>query len=56
MVYAKSTPQTPCGWQLIIDRLDATGCLDQYETIQDPADWSRSRDGGPRKLVREDLK
>jgi len=47
---------TPCGWQLIIDRLEATGCLDQYETILEPADWSNSRDGGPRKLVREDLK
>lgn len=48
--------KTPCGWQLIVDRLEATGCLDQYETILEPADWSRSRDGGPRKLVREDLK
>ena len=45
-----------CGWQLIIDRLEATGCLDQYERILEPADWSRSRDGGPRKLVREDLR
>jgi hypothetical protein len=45
-----------CGWQLIVDRLDATGCLDQYEKILEPADWSRSRDGGPRKLVREDLR
>jgi ferredoxin len=49
-------PATPCGWQLIIDRLEATGCLDQYETILEPADWSRSREGGPRKLIREDLK
>jgi len=47
---------TPCGWQLIIDRLDATGCLDQYETIREPNDWSRARDGGPRRLIREDLK
>ncbi len=47
---------TPCGWQLIIDRLEATGCLDQYETILEPADWSGARDGGPRTLVREDLK
>lgn len=47
---------TPCGWQLIIDRLEATGCLDQYETILEPADWSSARDGGPRKLIREDLK
>jgi hypothetical protein len=45
-----------CGWQLIVDRLEATGCMDQYETIMEPVDWSKSRDGGLRKLVREDLK
>jgi hypothetical protein len=49
-------PETACGWQLIVDRLEATGCLDQYEVILEPADWSKSRDGGPRKLIREDLK
>jgi len=54
--FCEIDPQTPCGWQLIIDRLEATGCLDQYEVILEPADWSRSRDGGPRKLVREDLR
>ncbi len=54
--FCEVDPQTPCGWQLIIDRLEATGCLDQYEVILEPKDWSRSRDGGLRKLVREDLK
>ena len=54
--FCEIDPATPCGWQIIIDRLDATGCLDQYETILEPADWSKSRDGGPRKLIREDLK
>jgi ferredoxin len=49
-------PDTPCGWQMIIDRLEATGCMDQYETIIEPADWSKSRDGGPRKYIREDMK
>jgi ferredoxin len=48
--------EVSCGWQLIIDRLDALGCLENYEKILEPADWSKSRDGGPRKLVREDLK
>jgi len=48
--------ETKCGWQLIVDRLEALGCLDQYETILEPADWSKSRDGGLRKLLREDLK
>jgi hypothetical protein len=54
--FCEVDPATKCGWQLIIDRLEATGCLDQYETILEPADWSKSRDGGPRKYVREDLK
>ena len=54
--FCEVDPQTPCGWQLILDRLEATGCLDQYEVILEPADWSKSRDGGPRRLIREDLK
>jgi alpha-L-arabinofuranosidase len=41
---------------MIIDRLEETGCMDQYEVILEPADWSKSRDGGLRKLIREDLK
>lgn len=49
-------PDTPCGWQLIVERLEAQGLLDRYEEIQEPADWSKARDGGPRKVVREDLK
>jgi hypothetical protein len=47
---------TPCGWQLIVERLEARGELERYEEIQEPADWSNARDGGPRKVVREDLK
>lgn len=54
--FCEVDPEMQCGWQLIIDRLEATGCLDQYEAILEPADWSKSRDGGQRKLIREDLK
>lgn len=54
--YCEIDPEVPCGWQLIIDRLEATDSLDQYEVIMEPGNWSRSRDGGPRKHVREDLK
>lgn len=46
----------PCAWQLIIDRLKARGELDRYGEIEKPKDWSTSRDGGPRKRVREDMK
>ena len=45
-----------CGWQLIIDRLKALGQLDRYEEYIPVKDWSTSRDGGPRKVVREDLR
>jgi len=45
-----------CGWQLIIDVLQEQGRLDQMETIIPINDWKTSRDGGPRKITREDLK
>lgn len=45
-----------CGWQLIIDRLRELGQMDRYEEIIPIKDWSFSRDGGPRKRVREDLR
>ncbi len=48
-------PDVECGWQLIIDNLKAQGELDRYEEIIGAPDWSSSRDGGPRKIVREDL-
>ena len=46
----------PCAWQLIVDRLKERNMMDQYLEIQPMKDWSTSRDGGPRKRVREDLK
>ena len=46
----------PCAWQLIIDRLKASGELVRYGEIAKPRDWSTSRDGGPRKRVREDMR
>lgn len=49
-------PDTPCAWQLIYDRLAKLGQLDRLMEIQPPKDWSTSRDGGLRKIVREDLK
>jgi ferredoxin len=48
-------PGVPCAWQLIIERLSASGQLEALEKIIEPADWSSSRDGGPRRLEREDL-
>ena len=49
-------PQVECAWQLIYDRLQARGELELLEEIIPPRDWSSSRDGGPRRVIREDLK
>jgi ferredoxin len=49
-------PETPCAWQLIYDRLVAMGKEDNMLVVQPPKDWQVSRDGGPRKIVREDLR
>ena len=46
----------PCAWQLIVDRHKEMNMMDKYLEIQPMKDWSTSRDGGPRKRVREDLK
>jgi ferredoxin len=48
--------EIPCGWQLIVDRYKEMNMLDKYMEIQPLKNWSTSRDGGPRKRVREDLK
>ncbi len=49
-------PETPCAWQLIWERAEKLGRLEQLLVIQPPKNWSKSRDGGPRKIVREDLR
>jgi ferredoxin len=49
-------PDVPCAWQLIYDRLSSMDKLDVLLEIQPPKNWSTSRDGGPRKIVREDLR
>ena len=45
-----------CAWQLIVDRLKALDRLDEYEKLCPVKDWSTDRAGGPRKVIREDLK
>jgi ferredoxin len=50
------SPDVPCAWQLIYDRLAALGILDRLEEIQPPKDWSTSHAGGPRQITREELK
>ena len=47
-------PEVDCVWQLIYERMERLGRLDKLEEIMPPKDWSRGRDGGPGKVMRED--
>jgi len=44
-----------CGWQLIYDRLAQLDQLDKLTRIEPANDWSKSHDGGPRTVRREDV-
>ena len=47
---------TTCAWHKIWERAEALGMIDALMEITPPKDWSTSRDGGPRRIVREDLR
>ena len=47
-------PDTPCAWQLIIDRLEALDKLARLEEITPPKDWGTSHSGGPRRIAISD--
>jgi len=47
------SPEIPCAWQLIIERLNHLGQLDKLEEIEPPRDWSSSHSGGPRRIILE---
>ncbi len=53
--HCEINPDVSCAWQLIWDRMSALGLQDKLNEVQPPKDWSTSRDGGPRRIVREDL-
>ena len=44
-----------CVWQLIFDRMKELGLLSRLEENEPVKDWSSGRDGGPGKIVREDM-
>jgi len=46
---------TDCAWQLIHDRMKALGQLELLKKVMPLKDWSKSRDGGPRRMTREDV-
>ncbi|MCL5257306.1 MAG: methylenetetrahydrofolate reductase C-terminal domain-containing protein [Chloroflexi bacterium] len=49
-------PEIDCGWQLVYDRMKAINMLDKLYEVQEIKDWSTARDGGPRRINREDLR
>ena len=54
--HCEISPDTDCAWQLIYDRLSSNNRLDLLLELQPPKNWRTSRDGGPRKIIREDLR
>jgi len=54
--HCEINPDIPCAWQLIYDRLSSMDKLDVLLELQPPKNWRTSRDGGPRKIVRDDLR
>ncbi len=49
-------PEVDCVWQKIWERMTALGQVSRLLELQPPKDWRTSRDGGPRKIIREDLR
>lgn len=50
------SPDIDCVWQLIYDRLKGLNQLDRLDQIFPVKNWGVSSHGGPRKIVRKDLK
>jgi len=49
------SPDTECGWALIIERMKRLGTLDQLDPVMPPRDWSTGHFGGPRRVVHGEL-
>ncbi len=47
---------TPCAWAKIWERAEKLGTIEDLLEITPPKDWSTSRYGGPRRIVRDDLR
>ena len=44
-----------CGWQLIYDRLEKIGQLENLTEVELPNDYSTAHDGSPRRMDRKDM-
>jgi hypothetical protein len=47
--------EVECVWHLIATKVMEENRLDDFAPVQPIKDWTSSRDGGPRKIVREEL-
>jgi len=47
---------TDCVWNLIVERAEELGELDSLAKIRETRNWSNTRHGGPKKVVREELR
>lgn len=45
-----------CIWNLIVERADERGLLESLSKFKKAKDWSNSRHGGPKRVIREDLR
>lgn len=54
--HCEISPDVDCAWQLIYDRLESLGKLHLLQEVRPPKNWRSARDGGPRRIVREDLR
>jgi ferredoxin len=45
-----------CAWHLIVERMMKFNKLEQLQEVKPPKDWTPSHHGGPRKMIREDVK
>ena len=52
--HCEVSPDKPCAWQLIYDRLKGIGQLDRLEEVVPPKDWSTAWYSGARQVVRKE--
>ncbi|MBN1993468.1 MAG: methylenetetrahydrofolate reductase C-terminal domain-containing protein [Anaerolineae bacterium] len=48
--------ETDCVWNLIVERAAERGQLDSLARIRKAKNWSNSRHGGPKQVIREDMR
>jgi len=44
-----------CVWDLIVTKMMEQDRLDELTVFRPPKSWTTARDGGPRKMIREEL-